>query len=319
MKLATLVYNWQLRTKGAVGLCCSIIRKLLIKYFNDPSCVMTVHGHSLEMPLSHALPEYLACHRFYDRLPERLSEHLHQKHKALRCIDVGANIGDTIAAMYGDSNDSFMAIEPSETFLRYLNLNWGKSVNVDIRSVICSSVSGIGNYEAKEGRGTASIRQVASGDKKESISLDSLMTSGVFAEGVDILKIDTDGYDHEVLAGAAQLLKRWHPAVLYECDEACNEKYVEECISTLTLLQGCGYQHFLLYDNFGNLMGMNSMNDLACFRNLLFFQLTGCTMYFDILTMQEKDLISFFESEIHFYVDSMKDKQMQRTAKAALK
>ena len=48
-------------------------------------------------------------------------------------------------------------------------------------------------------------------------------------------KVDTNGHDFEVLAGAERLISRNHPVVLFECDVFNNTNYVEDCLSTLRI------------------------------------------------------------------------------------
>jgi hypothetical protein len=73
-----------------------------------------------------------------------------------------------------------------------------------------------------EGREPSLVRihsGTASAQGKELVAaapLDQVLAeAGVGA--VDLLKIDVDGFDGEVLAGAGNLLKRDRPAVIFEC------------------------------------------------------------------------------------------------------
>ena len=87
---------------------------------------------------------------------------------------------------------------------------------------------------------------------------------------------------------------------------------------TLKSLQRIGHKGFLVYDNFGNLMGRYSLSDLSPFQNLLFCQLTGGNLYcFDILVMKDEDVCEFFKTEVDYFVDKMSNKSLQRTAIAA--
>ena len=114
------------------------------------------------------------------------------------------------------------------------------------------------------------------------------------------------------------MLSRNLPALLFECIACENTTYVEDCLRTLNSLQRIGYKCFLLYDNFGNLMGRYSLSDLSPFQNLLFCQLTsGNLYYFDILVMKDEDVCEFFKTEVDYFVDKMSNKSLQRTAIAA--
>lgn len=278
---------------------------------------MSIHGRQLKVPLSHSLPEYLESFRFYDRLPQRISQYLHQQHGQLNCIDVGANVGDSIAAFYAKDTDTFLAIEPNPKFNALLSENWGWNKNVTVVDDLCSSDSGEGTFEVRESNGTASILQTEIGIKMRRRPLDEIVTGHPAAMHANVLKIDTDGHDFEVLAGARGLLSRSLPAVLFECDAFENTRYVEECLIALKALKQSGYNSFLLYDNVGSLMGRYSLSDLSSFQSLLFYQLTSNFFYFDILVMKDADISQFYKTEIEYFAGQMASKSMQRTAIAA--
>ncbi len=317
MDIATVVYKQYLASSGISRRAWYFVRKAVIKLFNDPICTLPIHGRHLKLPLSHTLPDYLKQFRFYDRLPQRMSNYVHQKQGYLSCIDVGANIGDSIASFYKKDTDTFLAIEPNPKFNRLLTENWNWNKNVTVISDICSSGSSESLFIIQEKDGTASILQTKDGTKMHQRSLDEIVNDHPFAMNANILKIDTDGHDFEVIAGSARLLSRNLPMVLFECNSIQNTKYVEDCLSVLRLLKQVGYNHFLLYDNFGSLMGRYSLSDLSPFQNLLFFQLTSNFYYFDILVMKDEDLAEFYQAEITYFIDKMPDKSLQHTASAA--
>ncbi len=314
MKIASIIYKQYLKSKGIRRTAWSFIRNALIKRLSDPTCSLLIHGRYLKLPLSHLLPIYLNQFPFYDRLPQRISEYIHQKQGHLNCIDVGANIGDTIASFYKEDTDTFLAIEPNPKFNKLLTENWGWNKNVAVVSDICSSDSDEGTFVIQEKNGTASILQKENGIKMIRRTLDEIVDNHPFATNANVLKIDTDGNDFEVIEGSNRLLQRNLPVVLFECDVFENTNYVEDCLRTLKLLKQSGYNYFLLYDNFGYLMGKYSLSDLSPFRNLLFFQLTSNFYYFDILIMKNEDIFQFFKEEIDYFAGKMPNKSLQRAA-----
>jgi FkbM family methyltransferase len=295
----------------------SFARRALIKLSGDPTCSLPMHGRDLNLPLSHALPDYLEHFPLYDRLPRRLSEYVHRAEGRLVCIDVGANIGDTIASFYGDESDAFLAIEPNPKFGELLAANWGWNEKVAIVSEICSSGSDEGTYLIQERHGTASIHRTEEGERMRRRPLDEIVKDHPFAEEANVLKVDTDGHDFEVIEGAKNLLSRRLPAVMFECDAFENADYVEACLRALELFRGVGYNHFLVYDNFGSLMGRYALGDTTAFRNLLFFQLTSNFYYFDILVMKDEDLFPFHAAEVEFFVGKVPSEALKRAAVAA--
>ncbi|MEH2270682.1 MAG: FkbM family methyltransferase [Nostoc sp.] len=320
MGISSLVYKTFLRSHGLSYYFWFLFREVLIKFFHDPSCVLTIHDKSLHLPLSHALPIYLQEYQFYDRFAKRISKYIHDKYGYLKCIDVGANIGDSIAAFYHNtsSEDRFLAIEPNPNFKKYLLSNWEQINNVKILSFICSSESGIGTYAVIEKNGTASVINTEGSINMETRSLDDIVADHPDFKYFNVLKIDTDGHDFEVISGAKKAIKDNLPTVLFECDAFSNPTYIENCLETLSFFEEIGYNYFLVYDNFGYLMGKYPLSDLDSFKNLLFYQLTSRFYYFDILLMKDEDIELFFPLEVNYFIDKMPNKTLPQTVLKAL-
>lgn len=318
MGLATLVYERYLSARGARRRIWGLLRKALIRLRRDPACSIEVHGRRLFLPLSHALPLYLQQHRFYDRLPRRLGDFVRRRHGRLSCIDVGANVGDTVAAFHPHESDHFLAIEPNPVHNRLLRANWVGNPNVTVAAYVCSSVSDEARFVIREHDGTASVHASAAGAPMSRRALDDILTDAPAANTANVLKVDTDGHDFEVIAGAEQFLARNRPAVFMECDIFGNSRYVEDCLRTLDLFRRHGYLSFLAYDNFGNPMGRYSLADTSPFRSLLFYQLVAPEFhYFDLLFMTEDDLMTFAREETNFFVSTMPEESLRDAARRA--
>ena len=261
---------------------------------------MKVHDRTMSMPLSHALPLSLALYPFYDKLPCRLSDFIYQKYGNLKLIDVGANIGDTVAAFYRRNDDKFLAIEPNPHFISYLRKNFADDSNVEIISCMCSSGESQDLYRIHELSGTSSLQKAEKGTQISSKTIDDLLNENSAFLDFNVMKIDTDGYDLEVIAGSINSLNKNLPAILFECEcfDNGDSNYYDDCINTLYLLKDVGYDSFLLYDRFGYLMGYHSLNDLSHFKQILMYQLSSNILInTDILVMKKEDVESFYAEE----------------------
>lgn len=319
MKIATLIYKRLLAEEGVKRRCWSLIRKTAIAVLRDPDCTLTIHGKVLSLPLSHDGPRYVNEFRFYNDLPRRLGEYVREKYGGLWCVDVGANIGDTVAAFHATDEDAILAIEPHPRFNHLLRTNWGWNERVKIVAEICARCNDEEVVTILERKGTASVLQTAEGSKKRRRKLDDIVGEWLFADRLNVLKVDTDGYDIDVLFGAMCVIGARTPAILFECDAFGNTRHVEDCLDLLRDLHRHGYAQFLLYDNTGHLMGKHALSDLAHFRNLLFHQAISRDYYFDILLMKDDDVSQFHGREIRFFVDQMPNKSMQANASRAMK
>jgi len=77
------------------------------------------------------------------------------------------------------------------------------------------------------------------------------------------------------------------------------------------------YSSFLIYDNFGYLMGKQSLEHLSGFKHLLFYQLTSKFCYFDLLLMKEEEMKDFIKLEYSFFISKTPNKALQRAAKVS--
>lgn len=315
--ISSFIYRQSLAGNRGAKKLWKVVRRLIIKIDDEALCSMRVHGRDLIMPLSHVLPLYLHELPFYDRLPARLAGFLKAKLNTVKCIDVGANIGDTIAAFKASTGaedkhsdpDIFLAVEPSPRFRRCLNLNWGNDQSVIILPYICSSSEGDTTASINESKGTASIdfSNTASSNHDEKFqkrTIDSIVNQYKQFGDLNILKIDTDGHDFDVLAGAKDFILRSQPFIYFEVDSFSNPKFVEDCLNTLEFLCEAGYKRIFIYDNYGYLMGVFDSDDVSCIKKLLFYKLTKKSYYFDFLLMKDCFVDEFYKLEVDYFVNS---------------
>lgn len=294
------------------------LRKVLVKVFN-PTIQMTVRGRDLWLPFSHNLPFNCAKYRYYDSLIERVSDFIRGKYPRLVYVDIGANIGDTIAFARkedGSNADIFLGVEGDSYFASYFNKNMSGFSNVKLLAAVCSSSDKQRTYKSKVYRGsTATIAEDSSGALAK--TLDSIVVENNEYEELNFLKIDTDGHDFEVLRGATNIIRNNMPAIMMELDIFNNENYIDDIKFLVDMLFGYGYRTMLLYDNVGYLFGKISLDDFKGLRYPLFYQLTSDFNFFDALIMKDEDIELFLSSDVKYYIDNMGNSvAMKKAAKA---
>lgn len=302
--LASFLYRRQVASRGPGRWLWTKARGGLIRFAGDPSCRMEAHGRRLEMPLSHSLPAILSRHPCYDTLPGRLAAFLRDSGAGhLVTIDVGANIGDTVAAMRPEDADLYLALEPCPRFRRFLEKNWRAARNVVVLDAACGETTtearvsfrtalGTARMGFENGPATTGVRVVA---------IDDLLSEQPRFARPDLIKIDTDGHDFAVLRGARRTIARVRPAVLFECDIFGNPRYIEETLETPESFHDAGYESVIVYDNFGYLAGRYSLADRAALEALLFYQATSEVFYFDLLLPRPGDDEAFHRAEREFF------------------
>jgi FkbM family methyltransferase len=285
------------------------LRRLILKMYPTASCRMVVHGASVILPFSHALPGYLAALQFYDRLPVRLSEFIGDKCGVVNCIDVGANIGDSIAAFrYGRSsnpNDFYIAVEPNVYYEKYLKLNYSDHGVISL-PLLCSKSEGIGFVNFKELNGTASSsfndRPLEAGDKNiKMTTIDSIVGFYGRDRRFNLLKTDTDGHDFDVISGAKNFIEENLPFIYFEVDSFSDHEFVGNVKNTLNLFLNAGYSKLFIYDNQGYFLGLYEIANESSLEKLLFYKLSKKFYYFDFLLMADEYVDEFLSKERGFY------------------
>ena len=316
--ISTVVFEGILHGNALTRRLCVVARRILIKIDASVLCSMKVHGRAVTMPLSHSLPIYLKEFPFYDRLPGRLAKFIRAKLGSIKCVDVGANVGDTIAAVKEpfalekpEGADVFLAIEPNRRFAECLRSNWGGDRSVIILPYICSSSEGTTLARVSEANGTAAINLIGKEDGGQTDGFTKRIIDSIVKEyselgDFNLLKIDTDGHDFEVLNGAREFVEGSMPFLYFEVDSFSNLHFVEDCLGTLEFLRTAGYRRLFIYDNFGSLVGVFETDDVLSLKRLLFYKLTKAGYYFDFLLMREQFVDEFHKLEVEYFIGALK-------------
>ena len=208
-------------------------------------------GTTITLPADHLLPLYRAAHPDYDRFLPHLAAALEEGDAV---VDVGANCGDTLAAMYAaNPNLRFTCVEPDPRFGAYLDRNIERlrgndpalSVKV-VRAMIGRAISGA----VLTGKGGTAKQVVGGGsDGHATRTLDSVLPVDDHAL-VRLLKSDVDGFDYDVLDAAEAVIAAAEPLLFFECqlDHDFQKAGYER---TIKALADRGYSHWTVFDNFG--------------------------------------------------------------------
>lgn len=230
------------------------------RHFPKLSRKVPVGEWHLHGPVNHMLDGYMRNFRYYDYFLPLLCKIVMDSGLHGAIVDIGANIGDTAALIRQRGVDSrIVAIEASPHFFALLSRNIHELAEKfgDIR-LVNAFIGGKDDKLALDYTdGTAGTRVVADGEISEAapaISLDSLNI-----DNISLLKIDTDGYDGEIIEAHFDYLKAHRPLIW-------SEMFVEREESIQTwwrALSGISefYQGFMLFDNVGRLVLHGILNE----------------------------------------------------------
>jgi FkbM family methyltransferase len=215
-----------------------------------PSRVLPLEqeGRTLTLlaPPEHALDRYRAAHPLYDRQLPRLAREIEKIAAGELFIDIGANIGDTVALLrLAGCTNPILAVEPSEKFHSFLRVNTASFQDVEIRRAFVGP-AGV-RLALDEHRGTAATREPAADSAL--VDVPTLALAALINRPTALVKTDTDGFDTRVLTSGIDLLKATKPVIWAEA-EARSLTAIAEWNQLIEALADT-YRHVIAFDNFG--------------------------------------------------------------------
>ncbi len=250
-------------------------------------------GFYIVLPSNHMLPHYQQSHPKYDRFLPHLAQYLNANDTV---IDIGANVGDTLAGMV-EKNPllNYICIEPDDHFFAYLKKNiqliknTHSQLNVStVQSLVGKDITGV-KLEGDHGSKHAVLDESVGIKSKQ---LDELLAN-IASENIRLIKSDVDGFDYDVLGSSLTTIEINRPILYFECqyDFEYQKNGYEKILIELEKL---GYCDWLVFDNFGQIMlRTNELKSIFELLNYVWSQNTGratrTIYYFDILATQKKE------------------------------
>ena len=251
---------------------------------------------SILLPADHLLPTYQKEHKLYDKFLPHISQYLETNSTV---VDVGANCGDTVAAMYDmNKNLTYICIEPDEAFFDYLQKNILRIKEIDKNAKIQTIKSFVGkNINAISLEGSGGTKKAIVGENENPISTKLLDDILLFNKilNIRLLKSDVDGFDYDVIDSAESNIKSYLPIIFFECqlDHISQKKGYEKTIANLC---SQGYTDWIIFDNFGEIVlrtgdiqQIFQLFEYVWRQNIKHSSRT--IFYYDVLTFTKKDNI----------------------------
>jgi FkbM family methyltransferase len=259
----------------------------------------TINGLVLKLPMGHRLPNYQAKYLKYEKFLPFIVKRLEAGSGVL---DIGANCGDTLAALVpAGPRLHYCAVEPSDNYYKYLEQNI-ETIRKSFPLVSLSyTKSLIGNsdglYTLIEKDGTATAVKVEKQDDVLEInsktldktSLTQLVKSQDSLVRLRLLKTDTDGTDWDVINSGLEIIKESQPIIIFECAPQDDDAFLAYQ-STFEKLSNLGYQHFYIFDNYGeHVCCVNKIGTLVDFMRYCYKQSHRTIHYIDVVACVAAD------------------------------
>lgn len=192
----------------------------------------------------------------------RLASKVAESHSGMWMIDVGANVGDTIAVVRARINNPIVAIEGDVATFQYLEKNASLFSDVTrICTFLGEKPSAIRARSEKRGWNTTIIPDPNGTETLTIQTLDDVLKSaGLFDRPFKLLKVDVEGFDTIVLRGAIETIQAHHPVIFFEYNRANMKEIGEDGLSTLLSLGAAGYDRAGFFDHKGTLLAVTRLS-----------------------------------------------------------
>jgi FkbM family methyltransferase len=292
----------------------SDLAKMIVNHTTNGQAYVThnIHGYDLEFPASHALPGILQRWPYYSSNLGRIAQIVHQKYADLKFIDIGANVGDSVAILRRLAHYPILCIEGDQTFLDVLSRNAQKFDAVTIAPCYVGEQDSVIMAKSTGLAGTAHLASAESDEPDDAAlerievkKLSSLLSQYPEFSQPKMLKTDTDGFDAKILRGAVDVLTAAKPVVFFEYDPFFLAQQNDNGILMFLLLADQGYGGLIIYDNFGDLLLCLPTIEIARIEELdLYFSGRRSLQYCDICAfhLEDQDLFERTrQSELAFF------------------
>lgn len=292
------IYNFLLRTSykstwdKIIYHIVSQFRQLLRKIY-DPLIDYKIGNNVIRMPFSHNLGIYQKFYPQYAFNLSRISMYIKEKYKNLTIIDIGANVGDTVAIFRNQIDSPILAVEGNEYFFSILQKNVEQFKDIVLVQCLIGDQSREIRATLADNSGTACLE--INQQSKEILKirrLTDILEENLKFQSSKLVKIDTDGFDGKIIRGAIDWIGKIKPILFFEYDPFSLNKNSDDGLSLFDPLALAGYNSFLVYNNVGEYMYAIDKKELILETHQYFSGRQG-RMYCDLCAFSDSDIDLF--------------------------
>ena len=222
---------------------------------------VTVGDYSLFANHDHLIENYLKEHKFYSKNLPRIAKLIEGKYSKYSIIDIGANIGDTIALLRSEGvKQMIYCFEGEPVYFELLEKNAKIFNQVKIYKQFLGEETITAKLQISSTAGTAKL------DNTSEQEIDLKKLDDIFdlqkLENLKLLKVDTDGYDIKILKGSQKIIEKFKPVIFFEYDAVFIEEQGDDWLGIFQTFNAIGYQTIIFYDNYGNLLLSTSIDNI---------------------------------------------------------
>lgn len=193
----------------------------------------------------------------------RLAAIISNKYPEMTALDVGANVGDTIAVLKSAIDLPVIAFEGDEVCYEFLQRNVQQFQNVSlVKSYLGEKSQSIKTNLEHVGWNTTIIPEETGKSQIEFKTLDDIIFAGGFSgRQLKLVKVDVEGFDTIVLRGAPETIRTHRPVLFFEYNRESMKAINEDGLSTLLSFENEGYDKIVFFDHKGSLVLATDMQN----------------------------------------------------------
>jgi FkbM family methyltransferase len=212
-----------------------------------------VGDYSLIANSIHPIEDNIIHNKYYSSNLPRIAKYMEGKYPVFGIIDVGANIGDTVALIRtAGVKQHVYSVEGEPTYLSLLKKNVEQFTEVTLFETFLGEITDRLRGTTEVADGTARLNKNSNANI-EIKKLDDLVKDNEL-QNVKLLKVDTDGFDFKILRGSFSFIKEQTPVIFFEYDAFYLEEQGEHGTNMFKSLHELGYNTAIFYDNYGKML-----------------------------------------------------------------
>ena len=208
-------------------------------------------------------------------------------------VDIGANVGDTIAVIRSQSNIPIIAIEGDSFSYSFLKKNIEQFKDIEIlKHFLGEENKELSVNIEKDGWNNTIIPDKCGKKKLNICTFDNLIEKEKLENrNYKLLKVDTEGFDTIILRGCKKTIERHHPILYFEYNGENMKAIGEDGLPTLLSFKNEGYNSIHIYDCINNLILVSTLANVEIISQLNEYIKKDKSMitYLDICLFHKED------------------------------
>jgi FkbM family methyltransferase len=205
------------------------------KRFAPSETVLKIGKFDIRFPKGHILPSIWQANSKRNLALGMAAAELSKKYPGEELLDIGANVGDTAALLASFSTSPLILVEPSDLYFSFLKENAVHFPNrvSALKAFVFSTPPQNGRLVHEAGTAHFEIDSVSANDIPH-ILLKNLGNPR-------LIKIDTDGFDFDIILGSVDFLSEKMPVLYFE-NAIYDFNALETANRTANVLTELGYE-----------------------------------------------------------------------------